>query len=553
MAHVTRIGWLVIAVAVVGAACSAGGSSDDASSSGAAPHPPGRPVHTGGTLTVDVSAETDSFNPYRGTWSQASYVVANAVFEPLATVDSQGIARAYLAESITSDGDFMNWTITARPGVTFQNGQPLDAAALKKNLDAARTTGLVSQGETLIKSIDVISDRAVVVRMSQPWATYPATLAMQSGYMAAPAMLDDPAGVDATPIGTGPFMVQLRQRDGFVKTTRNPNYWRRDASGVQLPYLDNVNFDIVPDVATRSTALSSNEVDAIDVETSDALHAEGQAAQNGRVQLISNAGTESDETVMALNTATPPFDDLLARQALAYAIDQDQLTGPASAGAFPAAWGMFEPDSPYYIPREEAGYPAPDAGRARDLAQQYEQSHGQPLHFSMLLPSDPQYLGLGQALQAQLAGAGITVDVKAVEQTQLIRSVIVSGAYQAAGFVLRSSPTPDQSYVFLATKANPKGLSVNFSRLDEPDLTTAMAAFRAAADPKSRVEAVKTVQKQLAENLPVIFLSHMRAALVAQNGVEGLHGTTYPGTDKETYAPYPNTPFYTFAWKDPSG
>ena len=155
-------------------------------------------------------------------------------------------------------------------------------------------------------------------------------------------------------------------------------------------------------------------------------------------------------------------------------------------------------------------------------------------------------------LQAQLKDAGITMELKAIEQTNLIRTVVVTGDYQAAGFILRSSPTPDQAYIFLASKANQKGLSLNFSRLDEPELTAAMNEFRAAADPKSRIEAVKTVQKQLAANLPVVFLVHSRAAFVAQNHVQGLHATTYPGTDKETYAPYANTPFYTFRVEGPA-
>jgi peptide/nickel transport system substrate-binding protein len=214
---------------------------------------------------------------------------------------------------------------------------------------------------------------------------------------------------------------------------------------------------------------------------------------------------------------------------------------------------MFEPDSPYYITKRDAGYPEPDIGKARQLVHQYEQDHGQPLQFTILMPGDPEYLGIGQALQSQLGDAGIHVDVKAVEQTQLIRSVIVSGDYQAAGFVLRSAPTPDQAYVFIASKASAKGLSVNISRLDEPDVTAAMGAFRAAAHPDGRVAAVATVQEQLAANLPVIFLAHSRAAFVAQTNIQGLHTTTYPGSDKETYAPYANTPFYTFAWKDTVG
>src|SRR5262245_32701172 len=200
-----RVGLLVktvgaaAALAALVGACSAGtGSPTEARAGfgGATPSTQPRPVRTGGTLTIDVSADTDTFNPYRGTWSVPSYVVANAVFEPLATVDAQGIARPYLAESIAPTGDFLNWTITTRPNVQFQNGEPFDAAALKKNLDLSRTTGIAAQGNTIVRSIEVISDRAVTVHMSQPWATYPATLAMQQGYMAAPAMLDDPAGVN---------------------------------------------------------------------------------------------------------------------------------------------------------------------------------------------------------------------------------------------------------------------------------------------------------------------------------------------------------------------
>src|SRR5690348_12013098 len=119
MARVARSIGIVVAIAL-SCACSAsasGLSEASAGFGGVAPSPVPRPVRPGGTLTVDVSADTDSFNPFRGTWSVPSYVVANAVFEPLATVDAQGIARPYLAESISPTGDYLSWTITTRPGV----------------------------------------------------------------------------------------------------------------------------------------------------------------------------------------------------------------------------------------------------------------------------------------------------------------------------------------------------------------------------------------------------------------------------------------------------
>jgi ABC-type transport system substrate-binding protein len=171
----------------------------------------------------------------------------------------------------------------------------------------------------------------------------------------------------------------------------------------------------------------------------------------------------------------------------------------------------------------------------------------------MLLPPDPQYLAIGQTFQAEMADLGIKVQIQAVEQTQLIRSVVAAGDYQAAGFLLRSAPSPDQSYIFLATKANPSGLSLNFSRFDDPPLTKAMLDFRAASDPAARVAAIKKVQQELATNLQMIFLVHARAGFAYQGNVHGLQSTTYPATDKPATAPYPNTPFFAFAWKDSAG
>ena len=511
------------------------------------------PVQSGGQLTIGIAADTDSFNPFVGQWSIPSYEVANAIFEPLAAVDELGIARPYLAESITPGEGFRSWSIEVRPNVVFHNGEPFDAAALKKNLDRARTSGLTAQVFTIVTGVEIATEDTVTVTMSQPWATFPATLAMQSGYMAAPAMLDDPAAANATPIGTGPFAVQDRVRDSFVKTKRNPSYWRVDRNGTRLPYLDAVEFQIIPDASARANAMAAGNVDAVDALTPDALQTQIDAAGQGTIQVITSDGQESDETVLALNTSRPPFDDPIARQALAYGIDQEKLSATAYRHTFEGAWGMFDEDSPYYISKAEAGYPEPDADKARQLAEQYQQAHGTPLEFTSLLPPDPQYLAIGQTLQQMLADVGIKANLQAIEQTELIRTVVASGDYQASGFVLRSAPSPDQANVFLATKANPAGLSLNFARLDDPALTAAMGDFRAAAEPAARVDAVKKVQQSLARNLPMIFLVHVRAGFVYQNHVHGMQATTYPDTEKPAFSPYPNTPFFANAWKEPAG
>ena len=556
---------VVVALAAV-AGCSSKSGSESSTGTSEAPRPatvaaakPDRVVptqgtpKTGGAAIVGVAAETDSLNPYVGQWSNSSYLVANAMIEPLAAIDDKGIAKPYLAESIQPAGDFMSWTITLRPGVTFHDDTPLDASALKRNLETGRKSGLTAQAFNLITSIDTVGSLQVKVNMSKPWATFPASLAMQSGYVVAPAMLDDPAAANAKPVGTGPFVYQDRQRDAYTKTKKNTSYWRKDDAGVAMPYLESVEFRVLADASSRSNALAAGDIDAMEVLTPDAYRQAAAAASRGEVQMITNVGWETDETVFAMNTAKEPFDDLGARQAVQYATDQKKLSEQAYQSAFPGSWGMFEEGSPYYISPESAGYPKPDLAKAKDLAAEYQRTHGKKLEFTALVPPDPQYLAIAQSLKSQLEEAGIVANLQAIEQTQLIRTVIATGDYQAAGFVLRGSPSPDQSYVFIATKANPSGLSLNFSRLDDPEIVAGMDAFRAASTPDARVEAIATVQKRLAADVPMVFLVNARTGFVASNSLRGLKGTTFPGTQATAQAPYPTTPFYTAMWKAPAG
>lgn len=91
--------------------------------------------------------------------------------------------------------------------------------------------------------------------------------------------------------------------------------------------------------------------------------------------MINTAGREADETIIALNTAKEPFDDPIARRALAVGLDQAALSQQSFEGALPAAWGPFAEGSPYFLSRADAGYPAYDPQEARRLVQEYESKH----------------------------------------------------------------------------------------------------------------------------------------------------------------------------------
>ena len=122
------------------------------------------------------------------------------------------------------------------------------------------------------------------------------------------------------------------------------------------------------------------------------------------MQRLTNERAETDEIVLALNTTKEPFNDPIARQALAYGIDQNQMADIAYQGAMPGAWGMFSRELARTTSRPRRPATRPTTWRRpRRLVAEYEQKHGKPLEFTMLVGADPDSLAVMQAYQAEMA------------------------------------------------------------------------------------------------------------------------------------------------------
>lgn len=500
------------------------------------------PPRDGGELRFGLATETNSWNPSQGQWSASSFLVGNAVFDPLVAFDDDAVPHPYLAASLTHAEDYTSWDIGIREGVRFHDGSVLDAAAVAANLEAARTSGLTAVAFATVTGVDAVDASTVRVTMSAPFATFPLVLAGQPGYVAAPSQLADPDGA-RHPVGTGPFRLSEWVPDQHLTVTRNPDYWRAG-----LPHLDGVDFRIVPDGQSRSAAFASGQLDAIEATTAEAI-AEGEArARQGAFQFFSDAGRETDELIITLNTSTTPFDDPVAREAVAAAIDRDAIAS-VNGGAFPAAWGPLAEGSPAYLSPEEAGNTPHDPARARQLADEYAAAHGGPLTFTVLLPPDPVLSSTAQLIQAQMTEAGIDVRIEAIEQSSMVGRVL-GGDYQASGFALFSTPTLDRAYAFIATPVPAQGLSLNMSRYEDPELTAAMDRARATEDPQARADAYRDVQRRLAAGNQLVFLSHRLRAIEYANGVHGIDDTTVPGVDTVAYAGLYTSPFLTATWME---
>ena len=172
----------------------------------------------------------------------------------------------FLAESVEPNATYDQWTIKVRPNITFHNGEPLNAAAVKQNLDAYRgqapSSGpLFSFVFEQINDVVVVDDSTVQVNMDGPWVGFDAFLWGTGRVgMVAPAQLNDADTCNRNLIGTGPFRMtncSSSVQCGWTINDKlvaeaNPDYWRTDADGEKLPYVDEIEFRPVIDSAAAA-------------------------------------------------------------------------------------------------------------------------------------------------------------------------------------------------------------------------------------------------------------------------------------------------------------
>lgn len=365
----SRRSWWIVAVLLLISACS-GSSDGDRSTQTLAPgsvSDEGTPK-AGGRLIVGIDAESNGWDPARSNFAMAGSMVASAIYDTLLAFDANRQLVPNLAESVTPNEDGTVWTIRIRDGVVFHDGTSFDAAAVKQNIDARLASPIASQSLQPIREVVVVDDRTAEVRMRTPWFGYDYTLAAQGGFMAAPATLTSQDG-PSKPVGTGPFRFVSWEPGNAITVERNPGYWKRDPSGVPLPYLDGITFRVLTDPTARAAALRAGDVQMIqtsDVETIRELQ--------GRPQYDTAVDVANFEAIVMLNQGRPPFDNDAARRAVALATDHDAVVETIGAGVLRPATGPFSEGEEWYV--ADTGYPSYDPEGARRELERYRSETG---------------------------------------------------------------------------------------------------------------------------------------------------------------------------------
>jgi len=469
----------------------------------------------GGGLVYGVESDVTGFSPYLDRWTISGRLMGWGIYDTLAAVDVEGVAKPFLAESIEPNADYTEWTITVRPDVEFSNGTPLTSAAITAHFENLRASFITNAAIAPVESWEAVDDRTTVVRMSSPWIAFPAALTGQGGAVPAPDQAVDQLG--AAPIGTGPFVLGERTPEASTTLRRNANYWQAG-----LPHLDEVVFQIEPSQQDRVQGLLSGDLDVAHTSNGVQNRTVLAEAAEGNLQALVD-GSEQEEAMVLINTAAEPVDDLRVRQAMAYAIDTDRYLAASGADPDQLASGAFVASSPWAADGLE--FPRDDLAKAKALIADVE-AEGTPVVFTFNLPDAPEYQDLAQEMAAMWTEAGMEVKIESVDQNMLV-NLGVAGKYQVNMWRQFGQPDPDaDAHFWFSPKEG--DVSLNFSRFSNEEMDAALLEGRTNPDPEARKAAYGTVQEIWARELPYLWLSHARWIVAANNDVRDLASGQLP-------------------------
>jgi peptide/nickel transport system substrate-binding protein len=511
------------------AACGSSGSSKaGGSTSGGTKGTPGVSNATpkkGGTLNIGVEAEDNGFNPTIASWDVTGLMYGACVFDSVTYVASDGSVKPYLAQSMTPNADYTQWTIKLRTTpIHFHDGTVCDSSAIVGSLEMNVHSAQNGLALTNIDSITNPDASTVVVKMKTPWIAFPYYLSQGSsiGMVLAPAMVKASDGGDRNPVGTGPFKFKEWVPNDHATFLRNDSYWQPG-----FPHVDTVIFHPIPDHQSRENSLKAGQIDIMHTDDTQTAVDFMNNASYQYLNDLHNNSVEHEQDFLMINTAQAPLDNLTVRQALAYSLDRQKVINTLYNGISPNADQPFSTGSPYFV--SDSGYPTYNLAKAQSLMKQAAQQIGGPVKFELSIINDAKDLAVTQLVQGMFTAAGAQVNIVQIQQSQYIVQALL-GQYAVRGWRQFAAADPDQNYVWWhSSTALPIGkIALNFARNKDPQIDSALETGRTSSDKTARVQAYQTVAKRFGADVPYLWINQAYWSVIAKPNVMNFDNAVTP-------------------------
>ncbi|MCR4266235.1 ABC transporter substrate-binding protein [Nitratireductor sp. ZSWI3] len=448
-------------------------------------------------LVVGVVLEPPHLDPTASAAAAIDEILYANVFQGLTRIGRNGEVLPALAESWTVSDDGKTYTFTLHSDVKFHDGTSFDAEDVKFSLDRARaddSTNAQKQLFAAIDSIEVVDPITVKVTLKTPQGGFLYNMGWGDAVMVAPESAD---GNKEKPVGTGPFTFESWAKGSAVKLVRNPDYWGKAAA------LEKAEFRIVPDAAAAIPALLSGDVQAFpQMPAGDALV---QIETDPR--FVVKIGSTEGETILAINNGKEPFNNLKVRQAIAHALNRDEIIAGNGSGYGTPIGSHFSPANEAYV--DLTGTYPYDPAKSKELLAEA----GYPDGFKATLKLPPPLYARqgGEVVASELRQVGIELEIMPVEWAQWLEQVFKAKDYDLT-IVSHTEPNDIDIY----------GRDDYYFNYANPAFKEVMNTLAATADPARRIELYKTAQKIIAEDAVNGFLFQLPKVGVWDAKLEGL-------------------------------
>jgi len=473
-------------------------------------------------LVVGQIAEPKSLDPATVTAVNDFRILMNIYDGLVRYKDGALEVEPALAESWTISDDGKTYTFKLRDGVSFHDGSPLTAEAVKFNFDRMldeehpyHDTGPfpLSFFFSAIEEVKAPDPRTVVFTLNEPYAPFLSNLAYPTGLIVSPdAVKEHGENFGRNPSGTGPFRFAEWESNAKVVVVRNADYWGG------APSLEAVVFRPITDANTRVAEMLSGGLDLMVEVPPDNV---SQFAEDPAFNVHEQAGPHV--WFLILNAKEGPMADKRVRQAVNYAIDKKSLvenvlqgTAEVAAGPTPPAFSWAYNDSlePYPYDPDKARKLIKEAGAEGSELTFYVTEGGS----GMLDP-----VPMGAAIQADLAEVGFDVKIETYEWNTFLGKVNpgLEGKADMAEMAWMTNDPDTLPYLALRTEAWPDAGGFNSGYYSNPEVDELLEAARRSTDQAERARQYTEMQQIVREDAPWAFIANWKQNAVTSDRVSG--------------------------------
>lgn len=439
----------------------------------------------GGTVVAATIDKPVNMDPAFAELYSSMQVYQN-VFDTLVYTDADYNFTPGLAKSWTQV-DATTWDFELVDNAVFHNDEPFTSRDVAFTLERIFDPELGAPNAVFLQAIDRVEtqgDYKARFILKQPWGSFLADLAAAFNIVNEKAIASNDPRLE--PIGTGPFRFAEWVKDDHITLDRWEKYHVPN-----IPYLDRVIFKAIADDTVRLTGLQTDEMQwvmQVPLQKVDEL--------KGEEDIKVTVGKPYLPDFIYLNASQPPFDDKRVRQAIAWAVNRQEIVQVAFFGQAVTASEAIPEEHPYYS-GVNLYADGPDYDRARALL---SEAGMEGLEFTFDgQPQVPTQIKSAQVLQQQLDRAGIKMRIQNYESGEWIKRLLQK-EYNAT--ISYWSATLDPAHFYYPGLLSTSGW--NISGYGTPEMDQALQAFAAEPDPEKRKQAYAAVVTLLQEDAPII-------------------------------------------------